>query len=94
VTMAPSSAVAEDVYTRLARACRRFSGIHVRNAGYLSPDAEVLLATGMNQLFSVTSPDGAAAVQLGRLADTLLAEGVGSKQVRSVNSVAAGLAPR
>ncbi len=71
VTMASSPAVAEDVYARLARACLRFLGIRLRSVGHLAPDAEVLLATGMNELFSVTSPKSAAARQLGSLLDML-----------------------
>ena len=74
VTMASSPAVAEDIHLRLARACLRFLGIPLRNAGYLAPDAEVLLATGMNELFSITSPNGIAAEQLRRLADVLAAD--------------------
>lgn len=80
VTMAPTPSVAEDVYTRLARACRRFLGVSLRSAGHLTPDAEVLLATGMNELYCVANPNGAAARQLERLADTVAAEGAGSEQ--------------
>lgn len=74
VTMAANATMAEDTHLRLARACLRFLGIRLQSAGYLASDAEVLLATGMNELFSVTSPNGAAARQLGRLADTLAAD--------------------
>lgn len=74
VTMASSAAVAEETHLRLVRACLRFLGIRLRSAGGLAPDAEVLLATGMNELFSVTNPDGAAAKQLGRSAEILAAD--------------------
>lgn len=64
VSRAPEAAVAEDIYARLAQACRRFLGIRLRFAGYVPPAVEIEEAGRRGEPFVLASPNSVACRQI------------------------------
>jgi flagellar biosynthesis protein FlhG len=77
VNLAPTADVAEDVWPRLAEACRRFLGRQLTWAGHLEVDPHIAGAAAAGEPFVMAAPDCGAAQHLGRLANTLGASRVG-----------------
>jgi len=73
VNLAPTAEVAEDVWRRLAEACRRFLAIQLTSAGHLPGDPHVAGAAAAGKPFVIAAPGCAASQRLSRLAGTLAA---------------------
>ena len=73
VNLAPTAEVAQDVWRRLAEACRRFLGIPLTSAGHLPADPHVAASAAAGEPFVIAAPCRAATQHLSRLADALAA---------------------
>lgn len=80
VNMASGAAVAEDVQARLARACLRLLGIHLRALGHLADDPQVAMAGKAGEPFVLAAPGCPSARRIRRLAETLRARLAGDLQ--------------
>lgn len=71
VNRSPGAEIAEDVHGRLARACRRFLGIPLQNAGHVPDDPRVAAAAASGEPFVIAAPGCGAARQMKRLGKVL-----------------------
>jgi flagellar biosynthesis protein FlhG len=72
VNQAPSRAAANEAYSKLALVCRRFLAIELVEAGFVPDDEQVRAAARRGEIFSFTSPECPAAVQLRQAAQSLM----------------------
>lgn len=72
VNRAPSRSVARQVYTQLARACRRFLAIRLGDAGHLNDDPQAGAARESGQPLVCGAPRSRLARRLQRLAKSLI----------------------
>jgi flagellar biosynthesis protein FlhG len=73
VNFAPNAAVAGDVQARIAGACARFLALRPTAVGHLPADAAIAAAGQAAEPFVLAAPKSAAARQMERLAETVLA---------------------
>jgi flagellar biosynthesis protein FlhG len=71
VNMAPGAAAACDVQGRLTRACWRFLGIPLHDAGHLPTDPDVAAAGRAGEPFVLAAPGCRCTSELHRLAETV-----------------------
>ncbi len=75
VNLAPDGAVAGGVHQRLRRACRRFLGLTLRDAGWIPRDPHIGVKAESQELLVSTAPHSPAAVRICRLAKMLVGLG-------------------
>jgi len=73
VNSAPTAESAENVHQRLAKACRRFLGLHLQAAGYVSADPRMKEAGASGRPLVIAAPGCNVARQIRRLAKALAA---------------------
>lgn len=72
VNAAPSLDVADEVYRRLAQACRRFQGIALINAGDVPTDRDVACGVAIGNPLVLAVPGGEASCRIRHVAQTLM----------------------
>jgi flagellar biosynthesis protein FlhG len=74
VNLAPDRGVAEGIQERLRRACRRFLGVTLRDAGWIPRDPQVGVRAESQELLVSAVPHSPAAVKIRGLATMILRE--------------------
>jgi flagellar biosynthesis protein FlhG len=71
VNRAPNESAADEAQLRLAKACRRFLGLPLRNVGYLPEDSAIQQCTARGEPFVLAMSDCTASRQLRQIARAL-----------------------
>jgi flagellar biosynthesis protein FlhG len=92
VNLSPDKAVADGVHQRLRRACRRFLGVTLCDAGWIPWDPQVGVKAESQELLVSAAPHSPAAVRICGLAKMIASSVPNGRD--SINQMIAGSAPK